>query len=117
MEGGGASIPGNEIVHDNWLVRSWEAHSGQEVFEKAIKQDNFSVQKEDLDLILSQKVYIRVVPKFWKNRQYQNFDDIDIDIDVEMEEDIDIDTNIDIEKFMRFWYWYWGKYCKILSLY
>ena len=50
----------------------------------------------------------RVVPKFWKDCQYQNFDNIDFDIDVEMEEDIDIDTNIDIEKKLRFWYWYWG---------
>ena len=57
----------------------------------------------------------RVVPKFWKDCQYQNFDNIGIDIDVEMEEDID--TKIDIEKFMRFWYWYWEKYFKILSLY
>ena len=39
----------------------------------------------------------RVVPTFWKDRQYQNVDDIGIDID--MEEDIDIDTNIGIEKF------------------
>ena len=55
----------------------------------------------------------RVVPKFWKHNQYQNFEVIDI----EMEEDIDIDKNIDIEKCIRFWYLYWAKYCKILSLY
>ena len=49
----------------------------------------------------------RVVPKFWKDFQYQNFDNIDFDKDIEMEEDIDIDTNIDIEKNLRFWYWLW----------
>ena len=41
----------------------------------------------------------RVVPKFWKHNQYQNFGDIDI----EMEEDIKIDTIIDSWSILDFY--------------